>query len=115
MSESHWNDHGYMYMYVSSADLRTFSSLCKNFAWWTVTQRASKKNIKLSKLRGWVLAGTIRYIYEKSQFTDNSPQLPSTTGRTMGGKPEQAMQSSVGGLAKVALPDYSIQRGYACS
>ena len=49
-----------MAMYVSSVDLCTFTSLHKSFAWWAVTQRASKNNnIKLSNwgMSAWVGMG----------------------------------------------------------
>ena len=46
--------------YVSSANL-PLDSLCKNLAWWVVTQRTSK-NHKTVKLGGGHLLGTIRYL-----------------------------------------------------
>ena len=52
--EARQNDHNY----VRDLGGLTFNSLCKNLAWWAVTQMISKKN--KTKLGGGRLIGTIR-------------------------------------------------------
>ena len=52
--EGHQNDRSY----VRELNGPTFNPLRKNFAWWAVTRRTSKKNSKLAKLRVGACTGT---------------------------------------------------------
>ena len=60
--------HQYDCSYVCEFSGPTFDSLHKDLAWWLVTQRTSKRNIKLSKLGSGhlygdgCLPGTIQYM-----------------------------------------------------